>query len=217
MKLFIFTWILFLLISNSILSAQKHQELFDYYANRQIDKLEIRIKKLNDSTQNDLEVLFFSTVLADNGDNAFSIYERIFGQSRGPLKNLAAEKLAEYYYARGFYVKSSDFKNIAITYIPIKTTEDIISGDNTIESKIEQSTKSIYMIQVGAFGVVDNANDLASFLKGKKVNVSVVSRNVGGNNLYCVWVEGGSDFKSTENIAEKIKKKYQLSYRIIKP
>ena len=51
MKLFIITWILFLLISNSILSAQKHQELFDYYANRQIDKLEIRIKKLNDSTQ----------------------------------------------------------------------------------------------------------------------------------------------------------------------
>ncbi len=217
MKIFFLTLILSLFSSISILSAQEHQDLFEYYANRQIDELEIRIEQLGNTAQNDPEVLFFSTVLTDNGDNAFSIYERLFKQSRGSLKNLVAEKLAEYYYARGFYVKSSEFENIAKTYIPGKTTEEIKSGDNIRKSKTERSTKSIYKIQVGAFSVIENANDLAGFLKGKKLEVSVVNRNVSGNILYCVWVEGGSSFESTENIAKEIKKKYQLSYRIVKP
>ncbi len=217
MKIFFLTLILSLLFSISILPAQEHQDLFEYYANRQIDKLETRIEQLGNIAHNDPEVLFFSTVLINNGDNAFSIYERLFKQSRGPLKNLVAEKLAEYYYARGFYVKSSEFENIAKTYIPVKTTEKIKSGDNIREYKTERSTKSIYKIQVGAFSVIENANELASFLKGKKLEVSVVNRNVSGNNLYCVWVEGGSSFESTENIAKEIKKKYQLSYRIVKP
>jgi hypothetical protein len=191
--------------------------LFEYYANKQIDKLETRVGQLDNSTQNDPEVKFFSTVLTDNGDNAFSIYERLFIQSRGVLKNLAAEKLAEYYYARGFYVKSAEYEKFANSYIPAKTTEAVKSGDNTNESKTEQRTHSIYKIQVGAFGVKDNANDLAGFLQAKKLEVSVVSRNIGGNILYCVWVEGGSNIQSTEDIAKEINKKYQLSYRIIKP
>ncbi len=217
MKIFFFALILSLFLSISILSAQEHQDLFEYYANRQIDKLETRIEQLGNTAHNDPEVLFFSTVLTNNGDNAFSIYERLFKQSRGPLKNLAAEKLAEYYYARGFYIKSSELENIAKTYVPVKTTEKIKSGDNIRENKIERSTKSIYKIQVGAFSVIENANDLASFLKGKKLEVSVVNRNISGNNLYCVWVEGNSSFESTENIAKEINKRYKLSYRIVKP
>jgi hypothetical protein len=217
MKIFFLTLILSLFLSTSILFAQEHQDLFEYYANRQIDKLETRIEQLGNIAQNDPEVLFFRTILTNNGDNAFLIYERLFKQSRGPLKKLVAEKLAEYYYARGFYIKSSKFENIAKAYIPVKTTEKIKSGDNIRESKIERSTKSIYKIQVGAFSVIENANDLASFLKGKKLEVSVVNRNVSGNNLYCVWVEGGSSFESTENIAKEINKRYQLSYRIVKP
>ena len=217
MKLILFTCFLSLCLSFSIVSAQKHQDLFEYYENKQIDKLTTRIQQLKNNAQNDPEVMFFSTVLTDNGDAAFSIYERLFIQSRGIVKNLAAEKLAEFYYARGFYIKSSEYEKFAKTYIPLKTIEVVKSGDNTREKKIEQRSKSIYKIQVGAFSVIDNANDLAGFLRGKKMEVSVVTRKVGGNNLYCVWVEGGSDFKSTEDIAVEIKKKYKLSYRIVKP
>jgi hypothetical protein len=197
-----------------MVSAQNHLDLFEYYANKQIDKLEIRVQQLEKNLKNDPEVLFFSTVLTDNGDKAFSIYERLFIQSHGPLKNLAAEKLAEYYYARGFYIKSKEYEKYAKTYIPVKTTEPLKSGDNNKESN---RSGSIYKIQVGAFGVIENANDLAGYLQGKKLEVSVVNRNVSGSMLYCVWVEGGSDFKNTENIAKEIKKKYQLSYRIVKP
>jgi hypothetical protein len=217
MKLFLFTCILFLFLSLSFVSAQKHQDLFEYYTNNQFDDLATRIEQLEDNAQNDPEVLFFSTVLTDNGDTAFSIYERLFIQSHGLVKKLAAEKLAEYYYARGFYVKSSEYVKYAKTFIPVKTTGVVKSGDNTNEKKTELKSKSIYKIQVGAFGVIDNANDLAGFLRGKKLEVSVVTRKVGGNNLFCVWVEGGSDFKNSEDIAVEIKKKYKLSYQIVKP
>ena len=217
MKSFLLILFLFSIFANSIVFAQKYQDLFTYYTNRQIDKLGTRIQQLENTDQNNPEILFFRAVLSDNGEKAFSVYERLYKQSKGPLKNLSAEKLADYYFARGFYVKSSEYKNIAKTYIPVKTIEDVKSGDNTKERKPEQRPSSIYRIQVGAFGVHDNANDLASFLKGKKMDVSIVTREVDGKDLYCVWVTGGSSLKSTEEIAEEIKRKYRLSYRIVKP
>lgn len=217
MRLLVLILFLSSFLNISILFSQKHQDLFTYYKNRQIDKLEIRVQQLGNADQNDPELLFFRTVLSDNGDNAFNVYERLFKQSSGSIKNLSAQKLAEYYFARGFYVKSSEYKNIAKTYIPIKTTEEPKAGDNTREIKTEPPSASIYKIQVGAFGVRENANDLAEFLKGKRIEVSVVSRIVDGTNLYCVWVEGGSNLDRTEDIAEELKKNYRLSYRIVKP
>lgn len=217
MKSLLFILFLFFIFINSIVSAQKHQDLFTFYENRQIDLLKTRVQQLKDVNQNDPEVLFFSAVLSDNGENAFGIYERLFKDSKGSLKNLAAEKLAEYYFARGFYVKSSEYKNIAKTYIPVKTTDDRKSGDNNIKRKSKQEGTSIYKIQVGAFGVRENANELASFLKSKKIDVSVVTREIDGKDLFCVWVAGESSLERTEDFAEDIKKKYRLSYRIIKP
>ena len=215
----LFTFILLLSILLQIPSvfAQKHQDLFTYYSNRKIDQLETRLKQLENVNQNEPEILFFRTILSDDGENAFNVYDRLFKASKGPLKNLAAQKLAEYYYARGFYVKSSEYKNIAKTYIPLKTSEESKSGDNTKEYKIEPRSTSIYKIQVGAFGVRENANDLAEYLKDKKLDVSVVRREIDGKVLYCVWVDGESSIDQTEKVAEEIKKNFRLSYRIMKP
>jgi hypothetical protein len=217
MKSILIILFLFFYLAHSAVSAQKHQDLFTYYKNRQIEKLESRIQQLKNADQTDPEILFFSTVLSENGQSAFTVYDRLYKQSKGPLKNLAAEKLAEYYFARGFYVKSSEYKNIAKTYIPVKTIEESKVGDNKKVRKTDQKDTSIYKIQVGAFGVRENAKDLASFLRGKKMVVSVVTREVDGKDLYCVWVTGGSSLESTEDMAEEIKKKYRLSYRILKP
>ena len=201
----------------SVVSAQIHQDLYTYYLNRQINKLEERLTQLEKTSKNHPEILFFRTALSDNGDDAFNVYERLFIQSKGPLKNLSAQKLSEYYFARGFYVKSSEYKKIAKTYIPVKTTESANSGDNIVENKTETRTTSTYNIQVGAFGIRDNADELADYLKGKQVKVSVVKREIDGKQLYCVWVEGGSDLDSTKDIADELKRKYRLSYRILKP
>ena len=73
------------------------------------------------------------------------------------------------------------------------------------------------MIQVGAFGVTENADDLAQSLREKNLAVEVVNRMIGGRNLYCVWVVGDEGLKKTEDLAREIKQKYNLSYRIIKP
>ena len=118
MKVYLVTWILSFLFFNSIVSAQNHQDLFEFYAKKQFSKLESRIQQLRNSAKDDPEVLFFSTILTDNGDSAFSIYEQLFIQSQGPLKKLASEKLAEFYYALGFYIKSSEYEKYAKTYIP---------------------------------------------------------------------------------------------------
>jgi hypothetical protein len=204
-----------LIISN--LFAQQYPDLFNYYANHQIDLLREKLQQSEYLDDNHPEILFFRTVFSDNGDNALSVYERLFNQSMGPLKNLTAQKLSEYYFARGFYVKSSEYKNIAKAYIPVKTSEKIITGDNKIEKKTEEQRASIYKIQVGAFGVRENADDLTVYLKGKNLDVNVVRREINGSILFCVWVEGESDIAGTEELAKEIKEKYDLSYRIVKP
>ena len=217
MKIYLSTGILSVLLCISIVSAQTHPELFKLYENKQVDQLKTRMQQFDKTSVNDDEVLFFHTVLTDDGDSAFSIYEQLYNQSNGPLKKLTAEKLAEYYYALGFYIKSSEYDRFVKTYIPIKTSENKKSGDNSKNSRAELETKPIYMIQVGAFSVVENANDLAGFLRDKKFEVSVVDRTIGGNKLYCVWIKGDLSLEKTENIAEAIKDKYQLSYRIVQP
>jgi len=217
MKVFLLNLFLSFILLISNLFAQQYPDLFSYYTNRQIDLLEDKLQQSEYSNDNHPELLFFRTVFSDNGENAFSVYERLFNQSTGPLKNLAAQKLSEYYFARGFYVKSSEYKNISKSYIPLKTSEKTKTGDNKIESKPEQQSTSIYRIQVGAFGIRENADDLAVYLKGKNLDVSVVRREINGSILFCVWVAGESNIESTEKLANEIKEKYHLSYRIVKP
>ena len=217
MRVFVTILIVSHIIFISVVAAQKHQDLFNFYTNKQIQELESRVQELENLKLADPEILFFKTVLSDNGDNAVAVYEKLHKESKGSLKNLTAQKLAEYYYARGFYVRSSEYKKIAKTYIPVKTTEYSNSGDNTSEYKTERQQTSIYKIQVGAFGVKENAIDLAEYLKKKKLTVNVVNREVDGTTLHCVWVEGRSSLEDTEEMAKEIKRKYRLSYRILKP
>jgi hypothetical protein len=63
----------------------------------------------------------------------------------------------------------------------------------------------------------NNANDLAEVLGKKNIEVEVVKREINDNTLYCVWIKGNDDYTMTKDIAEDIKSRYKLTYRILKP
>ena len=67
--------VLFLL---STLSAQNHEDLFEYYKNKELDKLATRLNELEKSNSNDSEILFFRTIFIDNGEESIQIYQKLF-------------------------------------------------------------------------------------------------------------------------------------------
>jgi cell division protein FtsN len=76
--------------------------------------------------------------------------------------------------------------------------------------------KHSYQIQVGAFSVKDNAEQLKSMLKTQDVVSEIVERNINGSTLFCVWIKASDNFDETLRYATKIQRKYNLQYRIIK-
>jgi hypothetical protein len=217
MKIRIIIPVIFLLFLNNYSYAQRHADLFELYQNRQLNKLENRLRELEKDKINDPEIEFFKTIFTDNGKKAIKIYEELLKKSEIPLKNLLADKISDYYYALGFYVRAGEYKKISQTNFPARTKVIKKSVDSKNEDNTGGKSKSKYMIQVGAFGVMQNADDLAQFLKKKTIEAIVVKRSIGGAELYCVWIPGKANYDGTEDIAREIKRKYQLSYRIIIP
>jgi hypothetical protein len=217
MKIRIIILLIFLVVLNNYSYAQKHADLFVFYQNQQLNKLENRLRELENNKTNDPEIEFFKTIFTDKGENAIKVYEDLLKKSKTPLKNLLAEKISDYYYALGFYVRAGEYKKISQTNFPMQTKVIEKTVDSKNEDNTRDKSKSKYVIQVGAFGVWQNANDLAQFLEKKTIKANVVKRSIGGADLYCVWIPGNDNYDATEGIAKEIKRKYQLSYRIIIP
>jgi hypothetical protein len=217
MKIRIIIPLIFLVVLSNYSYAQKHADLFAFYQERQLNKLENRLRELEKNNTTDPEIEFFKTIFTDNGKNAIKVYEKIWEKSETPLKYLLAEKISDYYYALGFYVRAGEYKKISQINFPAQPKVIDKAVDSKTEDSIGDKTKPKYMIQVGAFGVWQNADDLAQFLKRKKIEASVVKRSIGGAELYCVWIPGNDNYDAAEGIAKEIERKYQLSYRIIIP
>jgi len=199
--------------------AQDYEDLYLLYSNHRIEQLASRLKEYEKRSPSDPEIQFFKAIFMENGDQAMQIYQELFGRTSGRLKSLIASKISAYYFAQGYYVKADEYNKLATTKFPLKTQENLIPSDNienNREPKVE-SVNPVYIIQVGAFGVSQNADDLSAVLQRRKVNARVVKRRVGDSDLFCVWVDGAEDYAATKEIAEEIRDKFRLSYRILKP
>jgi len=201
----------------TVLLAQNHDDLYILYNNKKFKRLETRLSELEKRHLNDPEIVFFKTIFKDDGEVALKIYQDLYKTSGGPLKNLLAKKMSEYYFAQGYYVKAQEYRRASNQKFKVKPKDNSRTADNRDVQKKGSSKQLKYIIQVGAFGVEKNADDLADVLRRKKVNVSVVERNINNKILYCVWVQGDEDYSATKDIAETIKSKYKLTYRILKP
>jgi len=182
-----------------------------------MERLKSRLGELEKRQPNDPEIVFFKAIFKGNGEEAIKIYEDLYKSSGGKVKSLIAKKMSKYYFAQGYYVKAQEFRRLSGQEFPVKTKVKSNSADNKKVKNVKPDEQPKYIIQVGAFGVEKNANDLADVLRRKKIDVKVVDRNISGKILYCVWIEGDSDYSTTKSIAEDIKTHYNLTYRILKP
>ena len=124
MKYHLISLVILPFILFSSIFAQKYPELFQYYKERQLLQLQNRIDALVKSDPGNEEVQFFNAYFLENGEDALVVYEDLFKKSYSPLKNLIADKISDYNYARGFYVKAEEYKKLSLTLFPAKTKEE---------------------------------------------------------------------------------------------
>jgi hypothetical protein len=164
--------------------------------------LKTELGKIDVVVSKNPHIIFFNAILLEDGDAAAKIYESMVDKTDGMLKKHLTAKLAEYYYARGFYVKAQSWRS------RIRQNEPV--------EQIPVSVKP-YIIQVGAFSFEDNALKLKKLLASHQIDSEIVKRKLSDKDLFCVWINGKTSRDETERIAKDIERQFRLNYRIIQP
>jgi hypothetical protein len=184
--------------------AQNYNNLFQLYEDRKMEQLAGEAAKLsvNDASE---EVRFFRALFIENGETASEIYKELITGKNARVRYYSAVKLASYFYARGYYITSERYSKIAagMNLPPLESTAP------------QPGVQSNFAIQVGAFGMRDNANQLRDMLATQNIDSRVVERELGTQLLFCVWINGSETREATTSYAEELKEKYRLEYRII--
>ncbi len=113
-------------------------------------------------------------------------------------------------YYTGIY--QSMFPNLDIDKYGIERT---IITSSQVSNKSNTKEKKPYIVQIGAFGSIQNANRLKLQVSqiGYEVEISPVQTN--GKGLHAVRVVRYKSKSSAERIGESIKKKLGIDYRVL--
>ena len=198
-----------IILSFQFLNAQElvNKKLFSLYQNQKFEELKSEINKLNKTENKSSEIEFLNTVFQENGEEALQVYLRLFENSRGELKSVVSKKLSDYYYAKGYYLTASKYQKYLVENTNIKPIQQ-----HNVPTQREQIK---YIVQLGAFGLEENAVQLQEMLQTQNLYTRIEKRTINGKKLNCVWLDGKKGFSETLEFAEKIKEKYHLQYRIL--
>ena len=186
--------------------AQQRSDFYKLYEQNRLPALHEALKNVAPADADDYELLFFQTLFVKDGEQAEQKYITVFEHGSPRLKLMAANRLMQYFYAAGYYVTSEKYQKYIVEH-EIPETHTVVK---------QKTAPPQYFIQVGAFGLAANAKQRVSFLKTQDIKSQMVERVVNGKTLYCVWIAGKKDLDKSLEYANKIKKKYDLEFQIMK-
>jgi len=106
-------------VSPSLIRATTPEELLQFAANRQFDQLRSALLDTPQEQQDTPIVLFCMALLEMDGDRARTLYERVLaGDTEGLVADRALWRLAQYHYARGYYVRAGAYLQQLVTNFP---------------------------------------------------------------------------------------------------
>jgi len=196
--------------------AQDLAEIYTLYEERAIERLAQTLATLPESAAQIPDIIFFRTIFNENGDEALTAFERLYQESDGWLRTVTADKIAQYYYARGYYVKAASYAEVAKRKPGSLPQAKIGMTSPERESPPLQPDEPLYAIQVGAFSYHDNAKKMLDLLNQHRLDAKIVNREINGKPLFCVWITGKNDSDDTRKYAEELKDTYNIPYRIVK-
>jgi len=212
--------VILVLFSSIILAQSQFDAMYKNYEQHNFEMVKQDLSIMDQKYQSEPEYQFFRAVFLKNGEEAKNNFQMVFEKSGAKLKKLAAKKLMDYYYAKGYYVNASKFQEYLIdegTEITSAGAAEVKQQEVPEKKPVPQTVESEkYFIQVGAFSLEENASQLVKMLATQNIKAQIVKRKIDKRDLFCVWLEGREDFKETYDYANIIKEKYDLKFRIIK-
>jgi len=164
-------------VFSGVIKGQSAKELADLYENQQFLKLKDYYE--NHQIYDSDWKLFIGALFEDNADSAVMMFASAYKLSQNKVLNrYVAERISDYYYARGYYKTSARLlrdKNFL---------DEIISA----QREPERSNDSGYGIQVGAFSNYENALTLKNKTLKKYRNVTIVNKESNGDSLFLVVI-----------------------------
>ncbi len=192
--------IIAIFISLTLYAQSGWEQMFTLYQQKDFKTLKAELERKSGADTASVNYRFFKAVFTKDAQKAKEKYENVFNHASGRLKQMAAQKLHDYYYALGYYVRASWYGKY-------------VGSESENTENLEE--KSTLAIQFGAFSTRLNALRRQTILKQAGVSSSIVKRNINGKQLFCVWVEGKPTVEETRKLADQIKKQLNLDYRII--
>ena len=145
MKSILITFLITIFLQNSIAQSLDDNKLFELYKAQNFEELKSELAKFGNNKKPEIE--FLKTVFMENGEEALKVYLKIFENSFGNLKSIVSKKLSDYYYAKGYYLTASKYQKYLV-----ESTSTKSQNNNTIQTNHKK-----YIIQLGAFGLKENA------------------------------------------------------------
>jgi len=193
------------------------------------------LPKLKKEYPQSSSVIFLDAVLTGDGKKAVDKYLTfIKDYPKSKYADASLYRIYSYYYAEGMYITSknyltqlqinypsSPYIDIANKNIPL-TDKEIIGNKQNGKSEISSnketksfSRKTNLSIQVGAFTVLANADNLKNKLVSSGYNARIEEKEIAGAVFHVVYVDGFATQEEAERTLQIINSKFNLSGRVI--
>ena len=137
-----------------------NDELVKLYESHKYEELKSVLNSY--SSNHSYEIMFFKALFNEKGDEAKFTYEKVFKNTSGRFKRYSAKKLMDYYYANGYY-------ETALKYQKYLVDSENRIAEKPVSVKLEQASPAVKLyVQVGAFGLKENASQLQNMLNTQK-------------------------------------------------
>ncbi len=158
---FIYGLVITLLLCGSV-SADSWQQVWGKYRSGKDVREELSAKSA--VMEDDQYYLTLSAVYESDGEKALELYKRALRRARnGELKKFLRDKIADYYYAGGYYVTAAKFRN------GDKQSSEVSGKEENIAESKDQ-----YFIQYGVFSTRENAKKFIGSLQRTGINFILV-------------------------------------------
>ncbi|MBI1932250.1 MAG: SPOR domain-containing protein [Ignavibacteriales bacterium] len=190
-----------------------------------IDEAKQNLEFLKKKNSNDPNVIFLQAVLTENGEESQKLYELVYSTfPNSKFADAALFRSFSYFYAIGLYKKAETLKVLLQKEYPdspyLKNTErsfvqddEMIVVENKPYNKKPESEKK-FTVQAGAFGNLQNAQELKNRFVQKGLTSQITQKNVNNLQLNVVTVGEFTNISDAENLVKRLKTEFSVDGKV---
>lgn len=215
---------IFFVAINSLVSQNDPMKPYvELWQNEQVDSIKKILPQLNQKFPDKVDVKFFNAVFESDAAKAAAVYESIVADfPQYVFADEALYRLIQLAYARGTYQNAKNkFDQLKKNYPKSKWISAVAQmfSDLKIDDTSDQTTTTgskKFTLQVGAFSMRDNADDLKTKLSGFGYTpIEISEKTVNGKKLFAVWVGSFATKEEAAKTGQTLKSQQKIDFSIV--